>query len=167
MRRLGEVLKKLVRYWRWSEIIYGETILSRVRNILSEYDKRLYSIILFGSRVYNPYRARDIDIIIIIDNLPSINGKINIELMIKKTLSKFIRKPLDVHIFDLDTFVENLKPGTFLCGLALGYKIIYDEIGIDKYIKRLFKEMSRHEDYILYRGGKKYMLGLMASIKSK
>ncbi len=70
----------------------------------------------------------------------------------------------DVIFLTLEDFLDNLKPGTFLSGLALGYKILYDKILIDKYIKKFMEELSK-EYYAIVKNGERYLLNKFAMIR--
>lgn len=101
------------------------------------------AIIVFGSSIYFG-RGKDIDIIVVVSERLSYRDKIELEYKIR---SFFLRRGivLDVHVLDIFMFKENLRPGTFLCGLALGYEIIYakDSIVEDKilcFLKKLSEE---------------------------
>ncbi len=107
------------------------------------------SIIVFGSTIYMG-RGRDIDLIVIIDKLKGLAEKQELEYTLMIELMKKHKDLIfDVHVMDIELFRENLVPGTFLSGLALGYTILYDEINIEKQILDFLNKLSR-EKYILH-----------------
>jgi len=126
--------------------------------------KEVLGVIIFGSYVYSPLKARDIDLLIIINSIKDINEKIDLEVKTSITLWRTLRKPIDIHVFDLSTFKENLEPGSFLSGLTLGYKIIYDKVGLTKLIEELIKKIAKIKEYT-YIKRKKWDLALIAKTK--
>ena len=127
------------------EMYLKEKVLSRIILFLENvFGDKLLSIILFGSTVYMGV-GRDIDLIVIVDDRLGLYDKFDIEYRLRSRLCLDYRIcGVDIHVMDMDIFRENLQPGTFLSGLALGYRILYDRIGIEKeihgYLKVLVKE---------------------------
>ena len=118
----------------------------KTKEILGE---NLKAIIVFGSTIYLG-KGKDIDLIIIIDKEIDVKDKLKLEYKLKQILQKTIpNKIFDVHIFNLKEFKENLKPGTMLSGLALGYETIYGEQVIEPLILEFLQKLSR-EKYILH-----------------
>ena len=87
----------------------------------------ILSIILFGSFARFG-KGRDIDLLVITKH--RINPDTEIEL--SKKLNKLFnyRYIFDVHIISFSDFIENLYPPSFISGIFLGYKVLYDRIGI-------------------------------------
>jgi len=56
---------------------------------------------------------------------------------------------VDPHVMDLEMFRENLVPGSFLSGLALGYEIVYDRIGVEKLILEFLEKLAKTK-YVLH-----------------
>ncbi len=133
-----------------------------IRTILGD---KLTAIILFGSSVYMGY-SREVDILILIDNLADFNEKIELEGRIKKSLNRLFNYDVvfDINVLDLKQFDENLETGSFLSGLALGYKIIYDRIGIEEKIIKMLKKLSKSR-YVLVNKYGEWNLSRIAEIK--
>ncbi len=128
----------------------GERELYNIYRVIKGFFRdKLLSIILFGSTVYRGY-GRDIDLIVIVDEELDLHRRFDIEYKLRIELRRRnILGDVDIHVIDKDSFIENLVPGTFLSGLALGYRILYDRIGVEKYILELLKRLSR-EKYVLH-----------------
>ena len=58
---------------------------------MDKYHKKIYAVILFGSKVFRPSDAGDIDILILIDNLGSPKEKFELEREISGNLFKKIK----------------------------------------------------------------------------
>ncbi|MET1159356.1 MAG: hypothetical protein ABWW65_00175 [Thermoprotei archaeon] len=123
---------------------YYEFLKNQLLNIL---DGKILAIIVFGSSIYWG-KGRDLDVVVIIENSINYKEKLGIEYEIAKQLQKRLEKNIDIHVFGYRDFLENLVPGSFLAGLALGYEIIYDRIGIEKYIFEYLERLSK-EKYVL------------------
>ena len=131
------------------------------------YEDDLLSIILFGSYVYLG-KGKDIDILVIVRKYRLDNViQEHVELF-QKLLKVFNYRIIpDIHIFSIDDFLKNLKVGTFLTGLVLGYKIIYDVFGVEKFIKDFIRRLSSEsKDIILVNRHGKFNLVKFAKIKS-
>jgi hypothetical protein len=83
-----------------------------------------------------------------------------------RKLRKIFAKPIDVILIDEKNFYENLKPGTVISGLIIGYKKIYDEIKIEKLINELAMEIAEI-DYEIYKGKRKIDLSSISKVKMK
>ena len=151
---------------RWLRISLEEGILSSISEVTKELGKELLTVILFGSYVYNKQKAKDIDIIVIVDHLKDIHDKVNAEVEITKKLIRLFKRSLDVLVFDLDTFKENLVVGTVLTGLVLGYNVLYDKIGVEKLIHNFIEEISKEDEYVLIKK-RKYDFARLAKMKLK
>ena len=151
---------------RWLKIFSKETILSKINEVAENRGKKVLATILFGSYVYSPRKAKDIDMIVIVDNLKNINDKITLEVEISRKLRKLFRKNIDIQVFDIESFEENLIVGTFLTGLVLGYKIIHDTIGVEKKIQEFIKEISKEDKYVFIKK-RKWNLAAIAKAKSR
>lgn len=135
---------------------------NNIINCLKEYlGENLLSVILFGSHAYKGY-GRDIDLIVILKQDISFEKSIDIKMKLLKILN--YKSIPDIIFFTLEDFLDNLKPGIFLSGLALGYKILYDKILIDKYIKKFMEELSK-EYYAIVKNGERYLLNKFAMIR--
>jgi len=151
---------------RWLKIFSKETILSKINEVAENKGKKVLATILFGSYVYSPRKARDIDMIVIVDYLKNINDKVTLEVEISRKLRKLFRKNIDIQVFDIESFEENLIAGTFLTGLVLGYKIIYDTIGVEEKIREFIKEIGKEDKYVFIKK-RKWNLAAIAKTKSK
>lgn len=142
-------------------------VLLAVKRILKARGKHLKSLVIFGSSIYNPARARDLDILIIIDELKDFTEKCTLEVEIAKVFRKAFPKMLvDIIIFDEDSFRENLEPGGLPSGLVAGYKIIHDELGLEDLIGDLAKKIAR-SDYIVQKGRRRINISALARIRFK
>ncbi|MGB9729957.1 MAG: nucleotidyltransferase domain-containing protein [Thermoprotei archaeon] len=119
-----------------------------MKEIVEKLSRKILAIVIFGSYVYNPNKADDIDVIVVINELKDINDKIEMEIEISKRLRKVFIKNVDVHVFDISSFKENLKVGTFLTGFVLGYKVVYDAAGLEEEIRKFIREIGKEEDYV-------------------
>ncbi|MEM0481269.1 MAG: hypothetical protein QXM16_00030 [Nitrososphaerota archaeon] len=107
-------------------------------------------------------RARDIDLLIIVDRLSNVVEKFNLEVEISRALRTVeSTTPFDVIIFDGDSFRENLEPGTLASGLIAGYRVVYDELGLEKLIEPLIEKIARGE-YIVQKNGRRINLSALA-----
>lgn len=139
-------------------------MLSKVFEVAKRFGKKVLSILVFGSYVYSPRRSRDIDLLVVVDRLGDIREKISIEIGILRELRREIRKPIDIVVLDLDSLRENLAVGTFLSGLVIGYRVIYDSIGIDKMLGELFKELAG--DNYIYTKKRRWNLSAIARTRT-
>lgn len=128
-------------------------------------NKSLKSLILFGSSIFRPVKARDIDMLIVVDKI-NLQEKISLEIIITKALKNIIKKTLDITILDEDSLKENLEPGAFASGLIAGYKILYDEIGLDEMIMKTAEKIALGE-YIIQKDGKRINLSAIAKVRLK
>jgi len=133
-----------------SETFSRERVLSKIVVFLERFfGDKLLSIILFGSTVYMGF-GRDIDLIVVVDEEIDLYSKFDTEYRLRSRLCLDYRLcGVDIHVMDIDLFKENLKPSTFLSGLALGYKILYDRIGIEKQILDFMEKLVK-EKYIIH-----------------
>lgn len=139
-------------------------MLSKIKTVFKSVGKEVLGVIVFGSYIYSPLKSHDIDLLIIINSLKDINEKINLEVKASIELKKVVRKPIDVHIFDFETFRENLEPGSFLSGLTLGYRILYDKVNLVEVIREFIRKISETEEYI-YMKKRVWNLALIAKTK--
>jgi len=142
-------------------------VLQIVRKILKKRGKRLVSLAIFGSSVYNPMKAEDIDLLIIVDLVKDVFEKSNLEMELSKTLKKVMPKTsFDVVIFDIESFKENLEPGTIASGLIYGYKILYDELGLEKLLVPLIEKIAHTEtEYVVQKNGRRINLSAFSRVK--
>ena len=110
-------------------------------------------------------KPRDIDVVVVIDNLRNIHEKAFLEATLAKSLMRELRKQVDILVFDEESFKENLKPGTVLSGLILGHKILYDKIGVSRELVKLFNELAK-ENYV-YIKRRTWNLSKIAKVKTK
>jgi hypothetical protein len=107
------------------------------------HSKKLRIIAVFGSSVYDPVKARDLDILIIIDKLLDIKEKTDLEIRILKNLKNLrTETPLDIIVLDEESFKENLEPGGIASGLVAGCRILYDEMGTEQFIYEAAKKIA-------------------------
>lgn len=110
---------------------------------------RLKAIVVFGSMIYLG-KGNDLDLLIVIDKIDTLKEKFSLESKISRILRReFPDYNFDVHIFSVEEFKNNLSPGSFLSGLALGYEVIYDKVDLEDEILLFLKRLSR-EKYLLH-----------------
>jgi hypothetical protein len=139
---------------------------------MKEYNKRVLLVLLFGSSVYSPRRARDIDIIIVVDKLSSIEEKFALEQAVKRALRELDqRRVYDIIVFDEESFMENTAPGCLVSGVVAGYEVIFDELGFEEIVKKLALSILE-EKPVIYKKNRKlnlalYFKHLLRKIKGK
>jgi hypothetical protein len=127
---------------------------------MKEYNKRVLLVLLFGSSVYSPRRARDIDIIIVVDKLSSIEEKFALEQAVKRALRELDqRRVYDIIVFDEESFMENTVPGCLVSGVVAGYEAIFDELGFEEIVKKLALSILE-EKPVIYKKNRKLNLAL-------
>lgn len=134
-----------------------------LKNFLGD---RLIAVILFGSSIYMGH-GNDVDLLIIVDHLESLDEKLDLEEEVKRLLNRFFNYEIvfDVHVLSFRQFDENLKIGSFLSGLSLGYQIIYDRSSIiEEKILEMLRALSRSRYIIVNKYGK-WNLSKIAEIK--
>lgn len=110
---------------------------------------RLKAIVVFGSMIYLG-KGNDLDLLIVIDKIDTLKEKFSLESKMSRILRReFPDYNFDVHIFSVEEFKNNLSPGSFLSGLALGYEVIYDKVDLEDEILLFLKRLSR-EKYLLH-----------------
>lgn len=133
-----------------------------VKRVVESYGKTLKALVLFGSYVYNPLKSRDIDILLIVDKLVNAKEKLAIEVEVARNVKALCRKPVDVIVFDIDMLKENAEPGGIVSGLVIGYKILYDDIGMQKIVEGVADKISREESYIIIKNNRRIDLSAIA-----
>ncbi len=127
----------------------GELYDALVRVVESVVKGRVLGVIVFGSTVYLG-RGRDIDVLVVVEGDIDAKEKVRLELEVSRRLRKvFGGLVFDVHVMSLNDFRENLTPGSFLSGLALGYEVLVDRADIEDDILG-FLERLANEKYILH-----------------
>ncbi len=124
--------------------ILEKKILSKIL----EYRSDTLAVIVFGSSVYRG-RGSDIDLVVVVEDYleDPLRDSISLRLFVNKQLGYKVYT--DIHVLSLEDFRKNLEVGSFLTGLALGYKVLYDKTGrIDKDILDFLKKVSK-VDYVL------------------
>lgn len=155
------------RQLRLSKNFLGKELVEQIKKTLEKYGKNVKAIILYGSIVYSPSSAHDIDVLIVVDKIRDVNEKTRLEYILKSHLRKKSILPIDVTVFDTKILEENLVPGTFLSGLVLGYDILYDEINFEEIINELFIKIAQLDDYIYIKNRKKWNLSNIAKARIK
>ncbi len=123
---------------------------------------RVLAALVFGSSIYWK-DAKDVDLLIVVRGSLRPREKVELEYKISSRALRMGLPPLDVHVMGLSDFRDNLSPGTFLSGLALGYRVLIDRINVDSLITSFLRELSR-EDYVLYSRHGRWNLSKMAKI---
>ncbi|MEM4062146.1 MAG: hypothetical protein QXY11_04740 [Desulfurococcaceae archaeon] len=123
------------------------------------------ALLLFGSSIHGLWIARDVDIMVVVDKFSSVEEKLLLETLIAKSLRKLlVRKPVDVLVFDVESFMENLEPGAVASGLVAGYILLYDELGVESLVRNLAEKVAR-DNVVLFKHGKKLNLSAIARAK--
>lgn len=118
--------------------------------------------------MYSPLKSRDLDLLIVIDKLIDIREKQQLEIEIIKCLEQEeLSKPVDLVVLDIEILKENAKPGGVISGLILGYKPLYDELGIPTMIEKMLQEISEEEGYVIIKDNKRLNLTSLAKIKKQ
>ena len=129
----------------------------------SLFDDDLCSVIVFGSSVYMG-AGRDIDVLVVVARSLDTREKMSLELEVLKRLrSTCGMLPLDVHVLGLEDLGDNLRPGGFLSGLALGYRILYDKCNVKGKVIG-FLRMVAGESYVLHNRYGSWDIGFYATI---
>lgn len=143
--------------------VSSELLMSTVREVLGE---RVRGIIMFGSCVYMGI-GEDVDVLVVVDGELDLKRKLELEYQLLRELNRrFEDVPFDVHIMSMEELRENLVPGSFLSGLALGYEVVYDDAGLEGEVLRFLEALSR-EDYVLRNKYGQWDIGFHASILCK
>lgn len=134
-------------------------------NIIKNFfGKDLLGVIFFGSSVYG--RGRDFDLIVIVKKNIPVHQLLKINKNISSLLSKSFNysKIFDVHVFDLKNFEKNLESGSFVSGISLGYKILFDKAGLEEILARSFKKL-KDLNYEIIIGNRRINLSKFAEIR--
>ncbi len=135
--------------------------MSAVKRLLEARGKRLRSLVVFGSSAYDPSRARDLDVLVLVDRLESAREKAELEVEVARLLRGRTRKPADVLVLDEEALEENMKPGGVASGLLAGYLALYDELGLEDLVARAAERIAS-EGFILQKGGRRIDFGALA-----
>ena len=139
---------------------FYEALLSTIKRVAGE---KLKGVIVFGSTVYMG-RGRDVDIIVVVEGEPDAGEGLRLGQAISRELARTLRGLVfDVHVMGVREFVENLVPGSFLSGLALGYEVLYDRAGLENRILEFLERLSR-ERYVLHNRYGSWDLGFHAAL---
>ena len=125
---------------------FYKLLLDVVKDLLG---RDLLSVIVFGSTVYMG-GGRDVDVLVVVEDDIGMREKREVEYSIWRRLCRKHRVcDVDLHVLSFRDFILNLEVASFLSGLALGYVVIFDAIGVEKYILEFLNRLSR-EKYILH-----------------
>lgn len=150
---------------RWLGITSLEEVLYRVNDVIRMFGKRLEALIVFGSTVYSPRRARDLDLMVIVDSIIDVSEKTVLELEIRKALRNTSLKPIDVIVFDVGMLKENLEPGAIASGLIAGYIAVLDRINIPQLLSNVLEKLAQ-EDVVIMKRSRKLNLSAIARVKT-
>lgn len=113
-------------------------------------------------------RSRDLDLLVVVDKLTDAKEKHELEVEILRSLKQVkLGKPIDVLVLDVEMFKENAKPGGVVSGIILGYKPLYDELGLSNIVKKIINEVSEEKDYVIIKKNRKTNIYLIAKSKKK
>jgi len=139
-------------------------VLSEVSDWCRDRGLRLRALILFGSYVYNAPKARDVDVVVVVDRISNPKELASLATELAVRLRKAAGRVFDVLLFDEESFYENLQPGTVLSGLVMGFKALYDEIGVSRAVEELVKLLAG-SDYKYCKGRRCVDLSAVARAK--
>ncbi len=140
-----------------------EEFYSEVKEVVLEVlGEDVIAIISFGSSVYWG-EARDLDLLVVIKHALGPKEKLDLEYRLASEARARGLPPLDIHVMGIDDFKGNLTPGTFLSGLALGYRIILDRDDVESLIVSFLHRLSE-ESYVFYNRYGRWNLSRMARI---
>ncbi|MCD6278510.1 MAG: hypothetical protein J7J11_02395 [Desulfurococcales archaeon] len=123
-----------------------DLIVSKVKEVVG---KDLVGIIVYGSTLYLGV-GRDLDLIVIVSEEQDLRSRFNLEIALRKSLETLIKGSVaDVHILSISEFRDNLRLGSPLSGLALGYEILYGGSVLEPLILNFLKELAR-DKYVLH-----------------
>ncbi len=123
-----------------------DVITSRIKEVLG---RDAVGVVVFGSTIYLG-SGRDVDLIVITKGEVGLKDRLEVEYRIKKELEAVLKgSVLDVHVMDIEEFRSNLRPGTFLSGLALGYEVLKGEEVLEPLILNFLRELSKGR-YVLH-----------------
>ncbi len=111
------------------------------------------AVIFFGSCIYRGF-GRDLDIIVVVKDyrVDSFRDSRQLRMYLDKSLE--YRVLTDVHVLSEKDFIGNLVPGTFLSGLALGYRIVYSRIDyLEEKILEMLEELAKTDYTLINRYG--------------
>ncbi len=124
---------------------------------------RPLGIIVFGSMFYMG-GGGDLDLLVILERVEGpLKKRFEDESSISREIFRELGVLADVHIFDLEGLRENLAPGTFLSGLALGYELICGEAMVEELILA-FLERLAEERYIFHNRYGRWDLAMHARL---
>lgn len=69
-------------------------------------------------------------------------------------------------VLDEEMLKENAKPGGLISGLILGYKLLYDELGIPIIVEKTLREVSEEKEYVIIKENRRTNLSSLAKIKT-
>lgn len=142
-------------------------MLSKVKGVVEKYGKSLKALIVFGSSIYSPTTARDLDIMVVVDSISSVSEKTSLEVEIVRALrGAALKKAIDVTVFDVESFKENLEPGALASGLIAGFKTLFNEICVEKLIAEALEKIAV-EHYVILKKNRKLNLSAIAKAKLK
>lgn len=141
------------------EEFYSEIL----RGLLDILGEELLAAFVFGSTIYYG-KGRDVDIVAVVSKDRNMKEKLALEYRIRRHLCRDYRIcGADLHVMSIHEFRENLKPGTFLSGFALGYRVLLDRGNIEKEVLSFLKLLNG-SDYVIYNRYGRWNLGRHAGI---
>ena len=148
-------------------ILGREEFYSKILNLILDFlDVKVLGVVVFGSTVYIG-EGNDVDLLVILSDELELKEKMRLEELIASKLRRAFKEVMfDVHVFDIQGFQENLVPGSFLSGLALGYLVLYERGGVEEKIVNFLRNLSK-EKYTLHNKYGTWNLGFHASILLK
>jgi len=124
---------------------------------------RLKGLLLYGSYARSPLRARDMDILVVIDRLGSVREGLELEARIAAELHRS-GIPADVVVLDVEGARENTAPGALLSGLVAGYRVLYDDgVCFDCLAAEAASRLAE-TDYEYWKGGRRWRLSAIARV---
>ncbi len=124
-------------------------IVKIIREVLGD---RLRAIIVFGSTVYLG-SGRDVDMLVVTNSDIDEKLRTRFSSTICAEIIRRLKITPNICIMSYTEFLENLAPGTFLSGLALGYIILYGDGEIESFIMKFLERLSKEQAVLHNRYG--------------
>lgn len=103
--------------------------------------------------------------LVVIDKLSNVLEKTRLEVDIARALKRISEGiPIDVVVFDEESFKENLEPGALGSGLVAGYEVLYDELDLDSLVSEVGEKLAS-DVCIIQKNGRRVNLSAFARAK--
>jgi predicted nucleotidyltransferase len=136
--------------------------LQKVREVVEAHGRKLLALIVFGSAVREPRSARDIDLLVVVDEAKDAGELAGLGQRIRSMLLGELRLPLDVVVLDLESLESSAVPGTLVSSLVLGYCTLHDEVGVERIVGKVVEQLVKHRVILYWKKGRTYDLTMVA-----